>query len=234
MTAPKLAGEKRIALAKPGTYKGTTRGGASLVSRYRYPTAGDESYPGPERVYHVAISGRPANFGVVVLSGRAVPHVVFDGSEDRLAGYTGLPFDLNPYRKSYGERLSVAGVDVPADGGVRHRLRHALRGAGGAVHVPLLGERHEAADTARERQPRAHRRARDRCRLGRRPGVHHRDRGRPQRHARGPASALTVTAAKGRHTIVVHASDYQETKNMENVPPILPNTATLRATVTVR
>jgi len=51
---------------------------------------------------------------------------------------------------------------------------------------------------------------------------------------RGPASSLTVAAAPGRHTIVVHASDYQETKNMENVPPILPNTATLRATVTVR
>jgi hypothetical protein len=30
------------------------------------------------------------------------------------------------------------------------------------------------------------------------------------------------------------ASDYQEAKNMENVPPILPNTATLRVTVVVR
>jgi len=29
-------------------------------------------------------------------------------------------------------------------------------------------------------------------------------------------------------------SDYQELKNMENVPPILPNTATVRATVLVR
>jgi hypothetical protein len=31
----------------------------------------------------------------------------------------------------------------------------------------------------------------------------------------------------------LHVSDYQETKNMEDVPPILPNTTTLRATVTV-
>jgi hypothetical protein len=45
---------------------------------------------------------------------------------------------------------------------------------------------------------------------------------------------VTVAASKGRHTVVVHASDYQETKNMENVPPILPNTATVTRTVAVR
>jgi hypothetical protein len=44
----------------------------------------------------------------------------------------------------------------------------------------------------------------------------------------------TVQAKKGRHKVVVHASDYQEAKNMENVPPILPNTATLRTTAVVR
>jgi hypothetical protein len=32
----------------------------------------------------------------------------------------------------------------------------------------------------------------------------------------------------------VRASDYQETKNMENTGPILPNTRTLRATFTIR
>jgi hypothetical protein len=29
-------------------------------------------------------------------------------------------------------------------------------------------------------------------------------------------------------------ADYQETKNMEDVPPVLPNTATLRVSVNVR
>jgi len=234
VTAPKLAGEKKIALAKPGTYKGTTRGGASLVSRYRYPTAGDESYPGPERVYHVAISGRPANFGVVVLSGRAVPHVVFDGSEDRLAGYTALPFDLNPYRKSYGERLSVAGVDVPAAGA--YDIVFDTRAAGQAGPFAF---RYWVNDT----KPPTLRASGSRGRIV----VRATDAGSGVDAAsitatvdgrivtlRGPASSLTVAAAKGRHTIVVHVSDYQETKNMENVPPILPNTATLRATVTVR
>jgi hypothetical protein len=47
-------------------------------------------------------------------------------------------------------------------------------------------------------------------------------------------TVLTIKATKGRHKIVVSASDYQEAKNMENVPPILPNTATLRAAVVVR
>ena len=43
-----------------------------------------------------------------------------------------------------------------------------------------------------------------------------------------------MAAARGRHTLVLSVADYQETKNMEDVPPILPNTATLHATVTVR
>ena len=38
----------------------------------------------------------------------------------------------------------------------------------------------------------------------------------------------------GRHELVLVAADYQESKNGEDVGPILPNTAMLRATVTVR
>ncbi len=34
----------------------------------------------------------------------------------------------------------------------------------------------------------------------------------------------------GRHTLTFTASDYQETKNMENVARILPNTRTVRTT----
>ena len=46
-------------------------------------------------------------------------------------------------------------------------------------------------------------------------------------------AGLSIKATKGRHKLVVSAADYQEAKNMENVPPILPNTATLRVTVVV-
>ena len=36
--------------------------------------------------------------------------------------------------------------------------------------------------------------------------------------------------ARGRHALTFTVSDYQETKNMENVARILPNTRTLRTT----
>jgi hypothetical protein len=47
-------------------------------------------------------------------------------------------------------------------------------------------------------------------------------------------SIRTMGLRPGKTTLVVSASDYQETKNMEDVGPVLPNTRTLRATVTLR
>jgi hypothetical protein len=40
--------------------------------------------------------------------------------------------------------------------------------------------------------------------------------------------------SRGRHRLVVRASDFQETRNMEDVPRILPNTRELRTTFVVR
>jgi hypothetical protein len=37
----------------------------------------------------------------------------------------------------------------------------------------------------------------------------------------------------GRHRLRLQVSDYQESRNTENVPPILPNTRFLAATVTI-
>ena len=234
VSAPKLGGEKKITLARAGTYRGTTRGAPALVSRYRYPTGGDREYPGPERTYRVSISGRPATFGVVVLSGSAVPHVTFDGSEDRLAGYTALPFDLNPYRKAFGEPVPVAAVDVPAAGAydVVFDTRSTSRAGPftfrywvNDVTPPKLRvatARGEILITATD------------AGSGVDPAsvtVSVDGRNRTTQRAAG---AFAVTATKGRHRLVVRASDYQEAKNMENVPPILPNTATLRVTVAVR
>jgi hypothetical protein len=39
---------------------------------------------------------------------------------------------------------------------------------------------------------------------------------------------------RGRHTLRFEASDYQEAKNMENVPRILPNTRVLSSSFTLR
>ena len=48
------------------------------------------------------------------------------------------------------------------------------------------------------------------------------------------AGAFHIHARKGTHKLVLQVGDYQESKNMEDVPPILPNTATLRVTARVR
>jgi subtilisin family serine protease len=233
VSAPKLGGEPKTRLARPGTYKGTTAGAPSLITTYRYPTSGDVQYPGPERAYRVTVSGRPANFGVVVLSGRAVPHVTFDGSEERLAGYVGLPLDLNPYRKTYGVSVPIAGVDVPAAGlydivfDTRSQAQagpFTFRYWVNDVTPPKLRVTVKrrtivvaATDAGSGVDPSTFTVTVD----GRAVPTH------------GKVAA-TVPAKKGRHKVVVHAADYQEAKNMENVPPILPNTAMLRTTAVVR
>ena len=46
---------------------------------------------------------------------------------------------------------------------------------------------------------------------------------------------LTIrNVAAGKHSVTLTAADYQETKNMENVGPILPNTRTFSTTAVVR
>jgi hypothetical protein len=231
-TAPKLAGERKLLLAKPGVHKGTTVGAPALISRYRYPTGGDTSYPGPERAYRFRVPAGAANAGVVVLTGHVVPHVTLDGSEDRLAGYTGLPLDLNPYRKSYGVRRRIAGVVLPARGTydavfdtvgqpgpftfrfwvndvTPPRLRVRSTRGGIAVSASDAGSGVDPASIAATLDGRQV----------------------PARYAGG---SITIRAAKGRHRLVLVVADNQETKNMEDVARILPNTSTLRATLKVR
>ena len=234
-STPLLAGEPKITLTKPGIYTGTTLGAPSLISSYRYPTGGDAALPGPRgrlprpRLGHGRELRRRS-------SSRATPypHVVFDGDENHLAGFTGLPTRLNPYRKTFGATRRVAGGRAAGGGHVRHRLRHASA-ARRAVHVPLLGERHDAAEAAAASRRRA--RSSSRQPTPARAST----RARSSRRSTGsscvrtmPPDASRIAAAKGRTQARVQVSDYQETKNMEDVPPILPNTATLRATVRVR
>jgi subtilisin family serine protease len=233
VSAPKLATEKSTALRKAGIYRGTTQGGSSLVSRYRYPTGGDVAYDGRERVYRVTITGRPANFGVAVLSGDVTPHVTIGADEDHLAGYTGLPLDLNPYRKSYGSARRIAGAVLPArgtydvvfdtrfgDGGpfsFRYwvddttpptlRLRSTKRGI--AVTATDRGSGVDPASIVATLDGKSV----------------------PAVYASG---VVKVAATKGRHVLVLSVADYQETKNMEDVPPILPNTRVARFVVRVR
>jgi subtilisin family serine protease len=231
---PALAGVRHVTLSRAGTYAGTTRGGSNVVERYRYPTGGDDAYAGPERAYRVRV-GAVANFGVVVLSGRAVPHVTFPGDEHRLVGYTALPLDLNPYRSTFGNRRPIAGAVLPAAGSYdivfdtrtaaaagafRFRFwvndttapRLRVVGATGGRIVVATTDAGAGVDSASIAATLDGRSVKSRYASGR----------------------VTIPAARGRHRLVLQVSDYQETKNMEDVPKIRPNTANLDTVLSVR
>src|SRR5207253_804956 len=92
-------------------------GKPSRVSSYRYPQPADApALTGPEQVYRIHLARPVANFGVAVLSGAVTPRIVAGGDENRLAGYTALPIDLNPYRSSYGNATPVVGTVLPGAG----------------------------------------------------------------------------------------------------------------------
>jgi subtilisin family serine protease len=231
---PVLGTEQTIRLTAPGLYSGNTKGGAQKVRSYRYPTGGDGTYPGPEVVYRVRISRLVANFGVAVLSGKAVPHVVYAGDENHLAGYTGLPLALNPYFKSFGEPRPVAGVTLPATGS--YDIVFDTRSAASAgkfqfrfwendtrpPKLTVLSSRHgtimvSATDTGSGVDPRSLSATIDKHGVA----------------VNYSSGRMTLHADPGPHKLVVNASDHQELKNTEDVAKIKPNTATLKRTVVV-
>jgi subtilisin family serine protease len=231
-TVPKLATERALALT-PGTHKATTAGAPALVTHYRYPTGGDDSYPGPERVFRIRVPAGAANAGVAVLSGNVYPHITLNGSEDRLAGYTALPLDLNPYRRSYGLRRRVSAVVLPAGG--TYTVVFDSTNAGGRpftfrywvndVKPPTLKVRSTrraivvaATDAGSGIDSSSILATLDGKRV-------------VTRYGKG---TVRIPAARGRHDLVLTVSDYQETKNTEDVAKILPNTTTLRKSLVVR
>jgi hypothetical protein len=54
------------------------------------------------------------------------------------------------------------------------------------------------------------------------------------RYGRGVVRVSTSGLQPGTHRLRIRVSDYQETKNTENVARILPNTRTLTATIAIR
>jgi subtilisin family serine protease len=234
---PKLGLEPHGTLRTTGTYRSTTAGGQSLVSSYRYPDlARAGALAGPERVFRVTLRKPVANFGVVVLRGsRASPRVVVAGDENRLVGFPGLPVVINPYIDSYGAGRPVAGAIRPAPGSYdvvfdttsktpaaftfrfwlddvtppTVRLLSARARRGGSLELAV-------ADNGSGVDPDSLTATID---------------GKPAdvTFSRGRAAVSLRRAGPGRHALVFTAADYQELKNMENVPQILPNTRTLRA-----
>jgi threonine dehydrogenase-like Zn-dependent dehydrogenase len=163
-----------------------------------------------------------------------------DGDENRLAGIPALPLDINPYRDAWGKHRPVAGAVLPSAGlydvvfdetGAGRpfsfrlwvddtkpptvKMGRTTVAAGGVVAAT-------AADAGAGVDPASVRAALDGVSVS----------------ARATGGKITVSiptaTSPGRHTLVLSVGDYQETKNMEDVPRILPNTRTVTARLTVR
>jgi subtilisin family serine protease len=249
--SPALNRAASTTLTAPGTYRGDTRGHSSLVTRYRYPDvpangAVTASLLGPEQVFRFTPLRPVANFGVVITrrgKGSTVePRVVAAGDENRLTGYPALPVNLNPYLAAFDSAVLAAGAVRPAigpsydlvfdsataSGAGAFTFRFwvndtrpptaALDRASVALGLPLLVR---VADQGSGVDPATIRVSIDgKARLVVvRAGV-----------VRIPTDALR----RGTHRLRLQVSDYQESRNMENVPPILPNTRVLSKTIAIR
>jgi subtilisin family serine protease len=252
--SPKLATEPATALTAPGVHTGQMRGKRSLVSSYRYP-ADAQSVPaaaGPEQVFRVRIARPVANFGVVLLKSngptrfRPSPRVVAAADENRLTGNAGLPLVINPYLDSFGASRPVAGAIRPVPGSYDVVFETPVAvtpsGAGPGAYTFRYWVNDVTPPSVRLLTRTVKRGSSLRLAVT--------DAGSgvdPQSLVAtvdGKSSSVTFTGgratvtltgvAAGRHRVVVTAGDYQELKNMENVPQILPNTRTFAATFTVR
>jgi subtilisin family serine protease len=246
---PRLGLDPHRILRAPGLYHGDTAGKASHVSTYRYPQRGLASgvptrLGGPEQVFRFALRRPVANFGIVIVRHargvRVSPRLVAGDDENRVVGYTGLPASLNPYQ-GFDQAEPVVGAVLPDPGTYEFvfdtptgrkpgrftfrfwvndtsppsiRLLHHKDAIGRPIRLAVR-------DSGSEVDPRSFR-----AKVG----------GRWVRftYARGMLLLRTRGLRPGRQAVMVRASDYQETKNMEDVGPVLPNTRVLHTTVTLR
>ena len=247
--APQLGKDPHTTIATPGLYHGNTAGKASRVSKYRYPELGITAgvpinLSGPEQVFRFTLARPVANFGAVVIQRgtgvRVSPRIVRAGDENRLVGYAGIPAAINPYVGLPVPYPVVAAIlptpgrydlvfDTPAGGKPGSfvfrfwvndttpptvRLLHGTVSRGGPVQVAVTdagsgvdpGSLAASLDGKRATFTFAH----------------------------GEMTLRSSSLTPGSHQLVVQASDYEESKNMEDVGPVLPNTRTLRTTVVVR
>jgi hypothetical protein len=249
---PRLGLDPHRTLVRPGLYRGNTAGKASRVSSYRYPVRGLAPgvrirLGGPEQVFRFRLRRRVANFGVAVV-GHAhgvtlSPRLVAGDDESRVVGYAGLPTSLNPYGSIYRPEPVVAAI-LPNPGLYDFVFDTPTKARPGAFtfrfwvndttppsirlldRTPVAGRPIRVAvhDSGSGVDPRSF-------------GV--RVNNAPVRfnrlaYSHGVLAIPTSGLPPGRVTVTVKAADYQETKNMEDVGPVLPNTRVLHTTVTLR
>jgi hypothetical protein len=250
LATPRLTSAPATLLRAPGLVTATTRGQGSRVVSYRYPDVPQGGgitarLRGPERVFRVRVDRPVANFGVVIVTrGKGVavePRVVVARDENRLTGYAALPVNLNPYLAGFGERTLVAGALAPAPGVYDVVFDSAsAQGAGAFTFRFWVDDRTRPSARLVTRTVRRGEPIRIRvadagsgvdpgsvvARLG--------SRSLRTTVANGVARIATRDVPRGTHTIRFQISDYQETRNFENVARILPNTRVLSVRVVVR
>jgi subtilisin family serine protease len=246
---PQLALDPHTTLTKPGLYHGDTAGKASRVSSYRYPDRGVASgvatvLSGPEQVFRFAVRKPLTNFGVVVLS-RATgvtvsPRLVHAGDENRVVGYTGLPVTLNPYVGT-SHVYPVVGAILPTPGSYDIVFDTPQGGTAGKFlfrlwvndttppHVKLLASTDVQGTPIRLAVSDAGSGVDPESLVAEVGGTQV-----PFKYAHGIVSLATTTLPPGKRTVSLTVSDYQETKNMEDVGPVRPNTTVFHAVVTVK
>ena len=245
ITVPTLDSAPRTQLRTPGVYASTTKGRARRATAYRYPELNEfgpaeGELAGPERVYRVVLTRPVANFGVVIVRRapgvRVEPRIVLGGDESRLVGHTALPYNLNPYLRQFGDTVLASG-SVRAAAGAYDVVFDSPTPAGAGAFTFRYWVNDTAPPTARLASTSVRRGARLAIAVadagsGVDPAtVHVTVDGDERRasHRDGIFSIATDRLARGRHTLRFQISDYQESRNMENVPAILPNTRVLRA-----
>jgi subtilisin family serine protease len=247
--APRLGRDPHRTLRGPGLYHGDTARHASRVTSYRYPERGlapgvPTRLGGPEQVFRFKVRRPVANFGVVIVGHgphvRVSPRLVAGADENRVVGYTGLPAGLNPYQGSaFAE--PVVGAVLP-DPGTYEFVFDTPTGARPGTFtfrfwvndtsppsIRLL-DRTVAVGQPIRLAVRDSGSGVDRLSLRARVGRKF----VRSRYSRGVLSIPTTGRPRGKERLTVTAADYQETKNMEDVGPVLPNTRVLHTTVTLR
>ena len=250
VSVPALARHTALSLVHTGSHSGSTVGQPALVGRYRYPEdprglGVHVKLRGPERVYRVRIRKRVANFGVVITSesirGGVEPRVVSGLDESRLTGVAALPVVGNAYMPEYGARVPVAGALLPrpgeygivfdspsASGAARFTFRYWVNDVTPPtvrVKTRIVGSdepvRLRITDSGSGVYPASLSASVDGERVD-------------ARYVHGRVLVSTAGLAPGRHRLQLRVSDFQETRNTENVARILPNTRFFSASITIR
>jgi hypothetical protein len=251
VTEPALPPPSRT-LTRAGIYAGNTKGRPARVATYRYPERPSgfgfaSTLNGPEQVFRVRLPRNAANVGVAIVTRargvRVEPRIVEAGDENRLAGVAALPFNLNPYLRGFGDPVPASGVLAPRAG-----LYDIVFDSGSAAGAGAFTFRLWIGDTAAptvsftsRTVPRGRPlvvRVRDGASgsdpSSLRVAVDGVELDRPPRLRDGVVRISTAGLRRGRHALRLQVSDYQESRNMENVGRILPNTRIVQTTFVVR